>query len=289
MELERLGMLPRQIAWLESMALDRDLLQPILGALSEFETYLQELPGVDKYLPDVDLYERIAYEHMGCEMSLDAITAVIELEIDETLGILTTEAERLAPGQSWQKVVDGLSRPEVTTKAVHDVYRQNIDQLSLHCVDQGLLTLEDAAAWPVKVEIIPDYMRPVRSNAAFSASPGHPPRGGTFYIQAIEDAGVLPVDYRLLTAHETYPGHHLLDSCRWDLERVARRHVEFPIFYEGWASFAEELMFETGFFQGRVDRMLLAKRRFWRAMRGRVDLEIHSRRRTRGSYGRTCV
>ena len=28
--------------------------------------------------------------------------------------------------------------------------------------------------------------------------------------------------------------------------------------------------------ESQIDRMLLAKRRFWRAMRGRVDLEIHT-------------
>ena len=39
-------------------------------------------------------------------------------------------------------------------------------------------------------------------------------------------------------------------------------------------------MFETGFFSGPVDRMLMAKRRFWRAMRGQVDFDIHMRRRT---------
>jgi uncharacterized protein (DUF885 family) len=39
-------------------------------------------------------------------------------------------------------------------------------------------------------------------------------------------------------------------------------------------------MFETGFFSTPVDRMLMAKRRFWRAIRGQVDFDIHMRRRT---------
>ena len=278
----RMGMemLPKQIAWLESLALPRSLLQPVLDALSQFETFLRKFPVIETYLLDVALYEHIAYAHMGCELNPDAIVEAIEREIDETLEILAKETERLEPGQPWQKVVDRLPRPKVTNRGVSEIYRQVIHQLSRHCVDQGLLTSGEASSWPVNVEIIPDYMRPVRSNAAFSAPPGHPPRGGTFYIQATQGAVALPADYRLLTAHETYPGHHLLDSRRWDLKRIARRHVEFPIFYEGWASFAEELMFETGFFEGQIDRMLLAKRRFWRAVRGRADLEIHTRRRT---------
>jgi uncharacterized protein (DUF885 family) len=90
----------------------------------------------------------------------------------------------------------------------------------------------------------------------------------------------VPTDYRLLTAHETFPGHHLLDSRRWEQTRPVRRHVEFPLFYEGWASLSEELLFDTGYFHSPTDRLLMAKRRFWRAMRGRIDLEIHTRRRS---------
>jgi uncharacterized protein (DUF885 family) len=275
-----LDVLPKQIAWLNSLAPPRNLLQPVLGALSEFETYLEAIPVNEAYLPEVDLYERIAYAHMRCELTPDAIAGAIEQELNETLEILTKQAERLAPGQPWQKIVENLPRPELPSGGVPEVFRQTIDQLAQHSVAQGLLSSEESAAWPVKVEIIPDYMRPVRSNAAFSAPPGHPPRGGIFYIQNAEGAAALPADYRLLTAHETYPGHHLLDSRRWQLNRMARRHIEFPIFYEGWASFAEELLFDSGYFESQIDRMLLAKRRFWRAMRGRVDLEIHTRRRT---------
>jgi uncharacterized protein (DUF885 family) len=123
-------------------------------------------------------------------------------------------------------------------------------------------------------------MRPVRSNAAYSMPPGSPPCGGTFFVLGAEEQASISADYRLLTTHETYPGHHLLDTCRWSHERPIRRHIEFPIFYEGWASFAEELLFDTGFFTTPADRMLMAKRRFWRAMRGKVDFDIHTRRCT---------
>ena len=282
-EFGRMGlqMLHSQVAWLKSLVPPGNLLQPVLGALSDFETFLRKAPDAKAYLPDVAVFERIADVHMGCGLKADAIANAIEQELDETREILTQAAEHLAPGQPWQKVIGGLPRPKATNGGVLELYRQTIDRLSRHCVDQGILASAEALAWPVKVEIIPEYMRPVRSNAAFSAPPGHPPRGGTFYIQSPTDGkNELPADYRLLAAHETFPGHHLLDSRRWSLERISRRHIEFPIFYEGWASFAEELMFETGFFEDQIDRILLANRRFWRAMRGRVDLEIHMRQRT---------
>ena len=160
------------------------------------------------------------------------------------------------------------------------VYRDAISELARHCSSQGLIAADEVGKCPVTVQGIPDYMRPVRSNAAYSMPPIHPPRGGTFFILETGQGASIPADYRLLTAHETYPGHHLLDTSRWRHTRPIRRHIEFPIFYEGWASFAEELMFETGFFSGPVDRMLMAKRRFWRAVRGQIDFDIHMRRRT---------
>jgi uncharacterized protein (DUF885 family) len=86
----------------------------------------------------------------------------------------------------------------------------------------------------------------------------------------------VPRDMMLLAAHETYPGHHLLDTRRWGHPRPLRRCLEFPLFYEGWASFGEEILFDTGFFSGPANRLLSAKRRFWRAHRGRADLNIHS-------------
>ena len=67
---------------------------------------------------------------------------------------------------------------------------------------------------------------------------------------------------------------------RWGLERPIRRHIEFPIFYEGWASFSEEILFDTGYFATPTDRILMAKRRYWRAVRGMTDLDLHSGKRT---------
>jgi hypothetical protein len=194
--------------------------------------------------------------------------------------ILDQSAAAIAPGRPWQAVIDQLPRPPMPSGGIGDLYRKTLSDLARHCSVLGLMTADMATNCPVSVERIPDYMRPVRSNAAYSMPPVHPPRGGTFFILETGRTAPIPADYQLLTAHETFPGHHLLDTCRWGHERPVRRHIEFPIFYEGWASFAEELMFETGFSPVRWTGMLMAKRRFWRALRGQVDFDIHMHRRT---------
>jgi uncharacterized protein (DUF885 family) len=80
----------------------------------------------------------------------------------------------------------------------------------------------------------------------------------------------------MLSAHETYPGHHLLDSSRGRLVRSIRRYIEQPLFYEGWACFAEEMMKITKYFSSPADCLLLAKRRLWRAIRGKIDIGLQT-------------
>ncbi len=263
--------------WLQALPVEDEVTGPVRTALSRFQTWLRSNPTVEAFLPPIDVYERIAAEHIGCRVSMPELNAELGVELESVTRLLNRHAARLEPDADWRNVVAGLERSGADDPAGH--YRRTIEALADHCVAKGLMPADLPLDSPVKVETIPAYMTPIRSTAAFSAIPGHPARGGTFFIVG-GAGGAVPADYRLLAAHETYPGHHLLDTCRWNHHRPVRRHLEFPLFYEGWASFSEELMFATGFFSGPVDRLLMAHRRYWRALRGRVDFDIHTRRRS---------
>lgn len=271
-----LAMAQKLRRWLLSTRAVDSPLEPAARALQRLMYHLEAVPVTDDFRLPKPLYARIAEQHMGCRMGLEAISAALEAEIDETRAILEKEAVRLAPGRSWQAVVADLAPPDASEGSVKSLYHLVISDLRTHCIRHGLASRKLAQACPVRIQEIPDYLLPVRSGAAFSMQPGHPPRGGTFFITPRSFNQRLPADYRLLAAHETFPGHHLLDASRWRLGRPARRPLEFPLFYEGWASFSEEILFDTGFFSGPVDRLLMAKRRFWRAVRGRTDLRIHT-------------
>jgi len=270
------GLLP----WLRTLPAEERLRARASQALEDFRHAIESSPTTEDCLPDRDLYERMARHHMGCRQSTDDIAGELEDEIQETRTLLDDLSRRMAPAATWQNVIADLPPVPLPTAGVGALYRTAIADLANHCAAQGLTTPAFIKRCPVKVTPIPDYMLPVRSDAAYSMPAGYPPKGGTFYIMGARATNTVPSDYRLLTAHETFPGHHLLDSRRWEQTRPVRRHVEFPLFYEGWASFSEELLFDTGYFHSPTDRLLMAKRRFWRAMRGRVDLEIHTRRRS---------
>jgi len=273
-------MLCRLKQWLPSLPLKNIDVSPVMAAMERLLASLENMIITPDFTVSPDFYQRIAGYHMGCGMSVDEITAVLDEEIRETRSVLEETAGRVNPGLSWQKALEAIPPPPVPGNSLSRLYQSIISDLGDHCRTLGLISEEQLLSAPVTVEPIPEYMRPVRSNAAYSMPPGHPPTGGTFYLMETANEKTAPRDYRLLTAHETFPGHHLLDTRRWGQERIARRHIEFPLFYEGWASFSEELMFDTGFFESPADRMLLAKRRYWRAMRGRVDLDIQYHRKT---------
>ncbi len=250
---------------------------PAIEAFAAMSEHLKRISAVDAFLLDPDLYAVVAKDHVGCRMSLADIGKALDDEIEETRSLLAAAAAKMAPGNKWQTVVSGLPQPGGGGRSDTAWYAELIDALGRHCVEKGFMTGEILEDCPVRVAPVPSHLTPVRSSAAYSMPPGHPSRGGTFYTMPDGARGGLPADWRLLTAHETYPGHHLLDLSRWNHSRSVRRHLEFPLFYEGWASFSEEILFDTGFFSDKPENsLLMAKRRFWRAMRGRVDLYLHS-------------
>ncbi len=266
--------------WLVALSGVASECKPVLSALHRLADYLKRVSTIEDFLLPLDLYARVAKAHIGCWMSLEEIREELEQEIVETEDILKREAHRLSPGMPWQQVVATLPPPPLPHDGPLGLYRRIIEELGVHCAAARLMPPSYLKSCPVHVTPVPQYLSPVRSVAAYSMPPGHPPAGGTFYIMGDEGRNNIPRDYRLLTAHETFPGHHLLDTSRWGLRRPLRRHIEFPLFYEGWASFSEELLFDTGFFHEPQDRMLLAKRRYWRAVRGRIDVDIQSGGRT---------
>ena len=272
-----LEMLPGLRAWAAGLDLTGGERRNIDAAFERFGDHLGRVAPDPEFRLDLDLYTRIVDYHLGCRMGLDELAWHLDREIEAAVDQLSASARRIAPGKAWQSVFKSLPHPSPASNDVAALYESGIDQLRRHGLEAGFLTTEAMAGCDVEVKIIPEHLRPVRADAAYSMPPGHPPRGGVFFIQP-RDRQPVPRDMMLLAAHETYPGHHLLDTRRWGHPRPLRRCLEFPLFYEGWASFGEEILFDTGFFSGPAHRLLSAKRRFWRAHRGRADLNIHSGR-----------
>jgi uncharacterized protein (DUF885 family) len=135
---------------------------------------------------------------------------------------------------------------------------------------------------PVSIVDTPLYLRSVRGAASFSAAfSRNPEERSLFYITCSEKSpgGIgkrLHREFRFLTAHETYPGHHLLDHVRRSLQNPIRRQIESALFYEGWASYAESLLEEHEYLRDPMDHLILHKRNLWRAARCMIDVGLTS-------------
>lgn len=272
-------MIPRLRNWISMLALTHDQRRSAESALVALAQHMERIDTTLDFRLPGSLYARVADHHMGCQMGLEEISWHLDQEIEAAESHLMELAGQIRAGCSWQAVFHDLPCPSPARNDVAALYQGGIASLKKHCMDQGFFTEDHISGCDVEIQTIPAHMTPVRANAAYSMPPGHPPRGGVFFVMPLNRQPV-PRDMMLLAAHETYPGHHLLDTMRWNHRRPLRRCLEFPLFYEGWASFNEEILFDTEFFSGPADRLMMAKRRFWRALRGRTDLRLHTGRCT---------
>ncbi len=255
-------------------------LQGALAALAGFEDTLHGLRCRREFALPAAVFESIVRDHMDTDLSTEGMAA----ELDDEIAAARAQIARILAadfgGRSLQACIAAIPLPEVNAGGLLGLYEGEVRRLLRHCLDHGLANEELAARCPVRVRPVPDYLSATRAASSYSIRPGHPPTGGVFYIHNVglpgEEKQSYQREYRILSAHETWPGHHLLDIHRWGHPRPLRRVVEHPTFYEGWACFAEELMRHTGYFHTARDRLLMARRRLWRAVRGKVDLGLQT-------------
>jgi hypothetical protein len=261
-----------------------------IKAVKVLEDKIKRLPEETELNIKSELIDRIYCNHLATGLNISEISKIIDDEIGEMLQVMATEAESIL-----KTPVKHLAGVDKLINEVYDkigvksnlkeepviLFRGEMDQIRAHLIKTGILDSDPEKLIPVKVEEMPRYFRAIRSASSYSIYPQYPPVNGYFYILTASSYGIPSEnldEYRMLTAHETYPGHHLLDSSRLSLNNIVRRSLEFPLFYEGWASFAEILLNYTGYYTDSADRFILAKRRYWRAVRGQVDIGLQTKK-----------
>jgi len=283
-----LSMISNCREFLDSLSLDSEYTKLSLVTIKSLEKKIKQLPPETKINIPGDLLKKIYRNHLATGLEISQISKILEDEIYEMSQIMFSEGEKIL-----KRSVNKSIRPRVLIDLVYDaisihsgmkrdsvkMFRDELDQIKSHLLDSGIIQENPKFLCPVRIEEMPSYFRAIRSASSYSIYPKHPPEGGTFYVLNASGYGIPSenfTEYRMLTAHETYPGHHLLDSSRLSLYNIVRRSLEFPLFYEGWACFAEMLLGFTGYFSNPLDRFILAKRRYWRAIRGQVDIGLQT-------------
>ncbi|MGD8923351.1 MAG: DUF885 family protein [Syntrophobacterales bacterium] len=228
----------------------------------------------------------LVQRHFGCTRPLDEIYAIAEDEWQDSQKEMERLRQTINPKLEWQQLYESYQPGRGEELDLFQLYGAEITSLRDLC--RGLHLLDDHKDQEVTLSETPTYLRSVRSAASYSTPLTTEPREqACFYITSTISPSNTQVDnlrrqrlhreYRFLSAHETYPGHHLLDSIRRHLDNPVRRQVESPLFYEGWAYYAESILGESGHVQDSLELLVDCKRRLWRAARCLIDagLALH--------------
>jgi hypothetical protein len=260
--------------------------QKALAALNDFGKYLGAVPPVPDRRFAMPSLEASLKDHFLSVLSLDEVFQIAVDEWHENLKQLEKLQSKIDPHKSWQDLYHDFC-PNIGEIDTFALYRRETELLRRFFRDHGFRE-EDLCA-SLEITATPYYLKSVRSAASFGAAFSSDAREKSFFyittrLPQHESSGHedhllrkrLHREYKFLTAHETIPGHHLLDSIRRSLENPVRRQIESPLFYEGWAYYAESLLTEQGYVQNPMEYLVDYKRRLWRSARCQIDVGLHA-------------
>ncbi len=260
-----------------------------LEALAAFTQRLREIGPTPAAAVQSVSVEELVQRHFGCTRPLEEIYGIAEEEWQENQEEMERLRRSINPNQEWQELYESYLPG---TGEELDLFRLYGDEISnLRDLCEKLNLLDSGLDQEVVLTETPTYLRSVRSGASYSTPLGVDPREqACFYISAGSSQTASQMDIlrrqrlhrecRFLSAHETYPGHHLLDNIRRRLDNPVRRQVESPLFYEGWAYYAESILGESGHVHDELELLVDCKRRLWRAARCLIDAGLAMERFT---------
>jgi len=252
------------------------------SALKSFARFLNSLsPESDKRFAVATL-ESSLNDHFLSQRSPEEIFQIAVQEWHEILEQLQILQSQIDPDQSWEELYHACGPSQIEEEEIIALYGEEIERLRTYFSRLGFS--DNILSTPLEIHYTPRYLASVRSSASFAAAFSQEPREKSFFYittrfprhssEKTDDhlQKRLHREYKMLTAHETIPGHHFLDSVRRSLKRPVRRQIESPLFYEGWASYAESLLIEYGYLEDPREFLVDRKRNLWRAARCQIDV-----------------
>jgi uncharacterized protein (DUF885 family) len=254
----------------------------VKDALRRFTRFLQQVDVVpDTAVAQNSLTETLV-QHFRSARTPEDIYTLAEEEWGTTLAALKQLGQRIDAQRPWQQIYHDYLPAKIERVDAYTLYGEEIERLEAFFKRHGFEANRSKA--PLELTPTPTYLRSVRSSASFAAAlHADPEEKSFFYLTPFwqdapqsEESHQLALrlhrEYPFLTAHETIPGHHYLDSVRRQLANPVRRQIESPLFYEGWATYVEVLLGEYGYIAHPLEHLVHLKRSLWRAARCMIDV-----------------
>ncbi len=251
----------------------KSLLAEIYRSLRLFEAAVANLPVTRPLALGEEGLAILLDSSWGWNRGLEAAREILAVEVEESESALRQLGSRMPGGPDWAVILQEATQPPGRSDLL-SLYRQEVENLWDFWQQAGVLP---PLTGRVVVAETPLYLRSLRSSASYAAPWGPPEENpGYFYVTPETEGRRHHLQHlRFLSAHETVPGHHFLDSTRLALASPLRRQYESPLFYEGWACYGETLLLSEGYLSEPRERLVGWQRRLWRALRGMADLEVH--------------
>lgn len=247
-----------------------------LSAWSHFKARLSELGSKNGFAVGEERLEAILTKVLNTPFSHSDILGVAREEYQKTYEKMRDLSKTIASNPNWQDVIYKALPQKLSDDGLLDLFKKQVKDLRDFFYRREALTFP--AGERVRVVRTPVYLQSLRATASYRAPlTGKKSGYGIFYLTpGKEDLELIAGHCAYLSAHETYPGHHLLDHFRLHHHNPIRRQFESPIFYEGWASYAELVLDDLNYIQDPRTKLIGLKRQLWRHLRAQLDVELQT-------------
>jgi hypothetical protein len=224
-----------------------------IAAFQELADWLeaQRATQTENYAIGATLFTSMLKRTEGVLVPIDRLIEAGEEDLERNLAALDVACREFAPYADRAGCMDKMNSHRPRGGAVDEARRQ-LGVLRAFLVDRKLATIPSDD--PIRVDRAPPYQA---TNFAYinTAGPYDTGMPSTYYIappdpswpKAEQDAYTPVVaDLMSTSVHEVWPGHflHALHSNRAE-SRIGRLFISYA-FGEGWAHYAEEMMWEAG-------------------------------------------
>jgi hypothetical protein len=247
-----------------------------VAAWEEFRSGLARLPANATFAIGKHGLGKIFTLCFSYQKSADEILELAQYAYDATERKLKELAKRIDGTKTWSRIIYEGPPFIPSASGLLRLFQGEVERL------KAFLSSKEVLTFPSQEELLvsetPSYLKSLRATASYRAPvTGESGGPGVFYITPLEnDLQVITAHCPYLTAHETYPGHHLLDHHRVHHPNPIRRQVESALFYEGWACYSEQLLDEFGYTDEPRQQLVQLKRQLWRALRAVLDVKLQT-------------
>jgi len=252
----------------------------VLEAWEQYRKHLRQLRSKNHFAVGLDGLKKIISVSFGYTRSAEEILEIAQDAYQNTKEKIRDLARNLESKKTRHRI-NYKKLPSITSpNALMQLYVKEVQALRRFFYSQDVITFP--AGEKVILLETPSYLHSLRATASYKAPLTGDTKGhGIFYITpGKEDLELISRHCPYLSAHETYPGHHILDHLRIHHHNPIRRQIESPLFYEGWACYGEQLLDELRYVLDPRQQLIQLKRQLWRNLRAVLDVKLQTGRMT---------